>query len=246
MKDKKHKNTCSCDETCTCGCQEGKECTCDENCTCGCQEGKECTCGCGCQDSSAENSCSCGCQDGKCTCKETGCKMKVEVDELNKTLEKKMQELKEAQTKAAQYLSTASYYKNDAENQKKDFERYKERNKNIEADANQKAYENVAKKLMPIIDNFDQAISHVDAEIMKGFSMIYSSLVSTLSDIGIVEISAKKNEELNPEFHNCINTEETSDKELDGKIASVYQKGYMFAESNKVVRPATVSVYKIK
>ena len=22
---------CNCDETCTCGCQEGKECTCDEN-----------------------------------------------------------------------------------------------------------------------------------------------------------------------------------------------------------------------
>lgn len=44
----------SCDETCTCGCQEGNECTCgceegnctcDENCTCGCQN-KESECEC--------------------------------------------------------------------------------------------------------------------------------------------------------------------------------------------------------
>ena len=42
---------CNCDETCTCGCQEGKECTCDESCTCGCQDGKECTCGdCKCEE----------------------------------------------------------------------------------------------------------------------------------------------------------------------------------------------------
>ena len=42
-------NKCNCNETCTCGCQEGKPCTCeDEMCTCGCEEEKctcdECTC----------------------------------------------------------------------------------------------------------------------------------------------------------------------------------------------------------
>ena len=28
---------CKCDETCTCGCQEGKECTCEKECTCCCE-----------------------------------------------------------------------------------------------------------------------------------------------------------------------------------------------------------------
>ena len=32
---------CKCEETCTCGCQEGKECTCEETCTCG----EDCSCG---------------------------------------------------------------------------------------------------------------------------------------------------------------------------------------------------------
>ncbi len=157
--------------------------------------------------------------------------LQTEYDELNK--------------KAAGYLNTASYYKSQAEETKKDFERFKERNKNIETESITKAKETVAKKLLPVIDNFDQALAHVnDAEVLKGFAMIYSSLTQTLADIGVIEIICES-EELNPELHNCINTEPTEDENLDGHIATIYQKGYMFAETKSVIRPATVSVYKI-
>ena len=97
---------------------------------------------------------------------------------------------------------------------------------------------------MPVLDNFDQAMAHVEPEVMKGFAMIYSSLLNVLSDIGIVEVPAK-NEVLNPELHNCISTEPTTDESKEDVVATIYQKGYMFAESGKVVRPATVSVYKL-
>lgn len=174
-----------------------------------------------------------------------------EVKNLKETIEAKKEqinklslELEENKTKTAQYLNTASYYKNEAETIKKDFERYKERNKNIELEAKKSASETVAKKLLPILDNFDQAISKVtDGEIMRGLSMIYSSLSAVLTDLGLVEIICK-NEPLNPEFHNCINAEPTENSELDGCIANVYQKGYKFEGTNEVVRPATVSVYK--
>lgn len=176
--------------------------------------------------------------------------LKQKYDELEKSSKEFESQIKslesdvqEAKNKSNQYLNTASYYKNEAENIKKDFERYKDRNKNIESDAKQKASENVAKKLLPIIDNFDQAISQVHPEIMKGFAMIYSSLCGILTDLGVIEIKCE-NDELNPEIHNCINTENTDDEKLDGHIAKVYQKGYMFAESKTVIRPATVSVYK--
>ncbi len=48
------------DETCTCGCQEGKSCTCNKGkCTCGCEDGN-CTC---------DETCTCGCQSNKtCNC----------------------------------------------------------------------------------------------------------------------------------------------------------------------------------
>ncbi len=58
--DKKEKSAaenvkkCCCDESCDCGCNEGKTCSCG----CGCGDGKACGCGCGCNEGKA---CSCGC-----------------------------------------------------------------------------------------------------------------------------------------------------------------------------------------
>lgn len=185
-------------------------------------------------------------QDPKVASKQDAKQVKL-LEEKIKTLESDLQQtnaqLEETKTKASQYLSTASYYKNEAETCKKDLERYKERNKSIESEAKVKANDEVAHKIIPIIDNFDQAISHVDSQVMKGFSMIYQSLTNVLTELGIEEIHCK-GEELSGEFHNCISTEPTDDAKLDGKVASVYQKGYMFAGTKKVVRPATVSVYK--
>ena len=169
--------------------------------------------------------------------------LESEIENLSSELELARKTIEEQKSTIASYLSTASYYKNELDSQKKDFDRYKERNKNFLAEASLMANENIAKKILPIIDNFDQAIARVDAEVMKGFAMIYGSLTNVLSDIGIVEIKTN-GESLNPELHNCISTEETDDESKDDVIANVYQKGYMFAESNKVVRPATVSVYK--
>lgn len=165
------------------------------------------------------------------------------VKNLEEKLSETQKELDDNKIKASQYLNTASYYKTQAETNKKDFERYKERNKDIEVQAKTKANESVAKKILPILDNFDQAMLQVDAEVMKGFSMIYSSLQSILTDIGVVAIDCK-DDELDPNIHNCINTEQTDDDAKVNHIATVYQKGYKFAETNEVIRPATVSVYK--
>ena len=164
------------------------------------------------------------------------------ISSLEENLKNKEKELEELKNKSNQVLATASYYKNEAENSKKDFERFKERNKNIEAELKIKANEDVAKKLLPILDNFDQAIAHVDESVMKGFEMIYNSLIEMLTGLGVEEITAEG--ELDPEFHNCITTEPCDEDEKDGKIATVYQKGYKFKETNKVVRAATVSIYK--
>ncbi|MBE5755334.1 MAG: nucleotide exchange factor GrpE [Clostridiales bacterium] len=184
------------------------------------------------------------CKKGECENKnEKGCKQK-EIDSLKAELDVALKTIEEQKSTINNYLATASYYKNELDSQKKDFDRYKERNKNFEREASQKANEDFAKKLMPVLDNFDQAMAHIEPEVMKGFAMIYSSLLNVLTDIGIVEIQAK-GLDLNPELHNCISTEEATDEALDGVVATVYQKGYMFAETGKVVRPSTVSVYKI-
>ncbi len=241
---KEEKKTCGCGEGCTCGddcnCDETHKC--NENCTCGetctCSEG--CTCGdnCTCDET---HKCNENCTCGERKHNKNNCKKRVK--ELETLLEAKEKEILELKTKANQVLSTASYYKNEAETTKKDFERFKERNKNIEAELNGKASEEMAKKLLPVIDNFDKAFENIDEATKKGFEMIYNQMLEMLFGFGIEEISAEG--ELDPEMHNCITTEPAKDDKLDGKIATVYQKGYKFKQTNKVVRPSTVSVYKI-
>ena len=179
----------------------------------------------------------------KCDSKDKNCKQS-EIESLKSELEIAQKTIEEQKSTINSYLATASYYKNELDSQKKDFDRYKERNKNFESEASIKANENFAKKILPILDNFDQAMAHTEPEVMRGFAMIYSSLLNLLTDIGIVEITAK-GEKLNPEQHNCIATESTDDENLEDMVATIYQKGYMFADSGKVVRPATVSVYKM-
>ena len=63
---KMEKDKKTCDETCTCGCQEGKECTCEEeNCSCGCEE-EDCHCNENCCDE--KHSCDDHGKDSKCDC----------------------------------------------------------------------------------------------------------------------------------------------------------------------------------
>ena len=176
--------------------------------------------------------------------------LELKIEELEKELEEKDKDIARCdkvitdyKSKAESYLNTASYYKAQAESNKKDFDRYKERNKNIETDAIKKANESVAKKLLPVMDNFDHAMMAVSPEVMQGFVMIYSSIANILKELGVTEIVCK-NEVLNPEVHSCIETVETDDPSLDSVICKVYQKGYMFAESGEVIRPATVAVFK--
>lgn len=169
--------------------------------------------------------------------------LKAEVEKTQKAFNEYEKTVKQLQDKALQISNTAAYYKNESEGIKKDFERYKERNKNIEGDAKIKANESVAKKLLPILDNFESAFSQVSPEIMRGFSMIYASLKSVLGDLGVVEYG-DINDEMNPELYNCISTDKAPDENSDGKISKIYQKGYKFEGTDTVIRPATVSVYK--
>lgn len=247
-KEKENKNkTCDCSEDCTCGCQEGKECTCeDENCNCGCHEdGKECDCG---------DDCDCGCHDGKdCNCHDDHCDCGCEDEHMEgseeyKKYEKAFIQLENALIKADKELQKAE--KRAEENEhlaisiKKDFERFKERTKEEESKVKDNAVSDIAGKLIPILDNFDQALNaDIDQNVLKGFEMIQKQLQKAIASLGIEEIDCL-GKEFNPNLHNAVAKKKTKDRKLDNTIATVYQKGYKLAgKDGKIVRHATVEIY---
>lgn len=105
--------------------------------------------------------------------------------------------------------------------------------------------EDFAKKILPIIDNFERAIKLDDNDLtdelskfLSGFKMIYTGLVNILNEKEIKEIECL-NQEFDPAKMEAVLTakEEGIPK---NQVLEVLQKGYMYKD--KLLRPAMVKV----
>ena len=98
-------------------------------------------------------------------------------------------------------------------------------------------------KLLPIIDNFERAVSAAAAEnrtdgFYKGISMIQRQLAGYLDDIGI-EAADEPGDKFDPKFHFAVAHIE-DDSRGAGEIIEVLQKGYIYKD--KVIRASMVKV----
>ena len=103
------------------------------------------------------------------------------------------------------------------------------------------ANEDILKSLLPIIDNFERALSmenDENREFLKGFAMIYTNILNILETNEVKEI-VSLNETFDPEVHQAVLTEKSEDVE-SGIVIEVLQKGYKYKD--KVLRPAMVKV----
>lgn len=105
--------------------------------------------------------------------------------------------------------------------------------------------EEIIKKILPIVDNFERAIKLDDSNLtdelskfLSGFKMIYGNLLDVLNSYEVKEIDCLK-KEFDP---NCMEAVMTSHE--DGTepniVLDVMQKGYMYKD--KVLRVAMVRV----
>jgi len=105
--------------------------------------------------------------------------------------------------------------------------------------------ENLIKQLLPIIDNFERALSFDEvtltpemSKFLTGFKMIYTSLLNTLNAMGVTEIEAL-GKQFDPTQMEAIMTANIIEEEQN-VVVDVMQKGYKYQE--KVIRPAMVKV----
>lgn len=107
--------------------------------------------------------------------------------------------------------------------------------------------EKVILDLLPVLDNFERAISLDDANLedelskfLSGFKMIYAGLKDTLSKYGVKEIECI-HEKFNPNTMNAVMIGEDETLEPN-TVIDCMQKGYIYKD--KVIRPAMVKVNK--
>lgn len=120
-----------------------------------------------------------------------------------------------------------------------DFQNYRNRMLKEKAEWYQSAQIDVLKSLLPIIDDFERALHHVDSknENIAGFAMIQKSLQKMLMTHGVSPITDLSS--FDPEKHEAI-VQVDAPNVSSGDIVAVLETGY--EAKGRVLRPAKVSV----
>ena len=96
-------------------------------------------------------------------------------------------------------------------------------------------------KILPILDNFERALSikqEGTEKFLEGFKMIYDNLRNILLSKGVTEIECI-HKEFDPNMMNAVMTDTNNDF-ANNIVLDVLQKGYMYQD--KILRPAMVKV----
>ena len=148
---------------------------------------------------------------------------------------KKEDELAKAKAEAESYLDMARRVQ-------AEFENYRKRSEKENAEYRKFATSGLVSELLNIADDLEKALETVpDAEgnFATGIKAIRGNLMKILENQGVTEVPVDKG--FDPNMHEALMVMEGDE---DGKVAQVYQKGYLM--NGRVLRTAKVVVTKKK
>lgn len=125
-----------------------------------------------------------------------------------------------------------------------DFDNFRKRTSKEKEDLEQQIKRNTITELLPVVDNFERARSHLkpqtDGElaIHKSYQGVYKQLVDCLKRIGVSPMRPE-GQEFDPNLHEAVMREPT-DQHPEGTVIEQLMRGYMLNE--RVLRHAMVKV----
>ena len=128
-----------------------------------------------------------------------------------------------------------------------EFENYKRRTENDQLNLLTYAAESFIQKLLPVIDDFERSLDHIDDAqeldaIKKGLHLIYDKLMKVLDEQGVKKIEST-GEPFNVDFHEALMQREDNSVEPHTVLEEI-EKGYIYKD--KVIRHAKVIVSEEK
>ncbi len=120
-----------------------------------------------------------------------------------------------------------------------EFENYKKRTTKERIDLFKTASQDVMVAMLPIIDDFERALTHIEddkeaEELRKGVLLIYQKMLTTLKNKGLEVVEAKAGDVFNADNHEAVTQIPAPSDDMKGKIIDVIEKGYKLGE--KVIR----------
>jgi molecular chaperone GrpE len=125
-----------------------------------------------------------------------------------------------------------------------EFDNYRKRTLREKMDLSKYAGENLFLGIIPIIDDFERALTHIDSSsdsmaIKDGIGLIYGKFTDFLKQNGVKEIESL-NYNFNVDVHEAVAKVPVEDADKKGKVVDVVQKGYFLQD--KVLRFSKVVV----
>ena len=107
------------------------------------------------------------------------------------------------------------------------------------------ANETLIKEILPIIDNLEKALSHVQSDhnssgLVEGIELTLNNLLATLEKAGIQEVEAL-GKPFDPNFHEAI-SQQADDTAPPNHVILQLQKGYLL--NGRLIRPSMVVISK--
>lgn len=119
-----------------------------------------------------------------------------------------------------------------------EFDNYRKRTLREKIELTKTAGESVIKSVLPVIDDFDRALSSLkDSDnctaIKEGLTLVYNKMADFLKQNGVKEMEVI-NTPFNSEMHEAVTNIPVEDESLKGKVVDVILKGYVL--NDKVIR----------
>jgi len=125
-----------------------------------------------------------------------------------------------------------------------EFDNYRKRTLREKMELSKYAAENILIKIIPLMDDFERALTHMDTAtdcvaMKNGIDLIYNKFSEFLKQNGISEIESL-NSNFNVDIHEAVAKVPVQEEEKKGKVVDVLQKGYYIQD--KVLRFSKVVV----
>ena len=125
-----------------------------------------------------------------------------------------------------------------------EYDNYRKRTLREKMDLTKFAGENLLLKLLPLMDDFERALKHMDNSdnadaVKEGINLIYLKFSDFLKQNGVKEIETL-NQVFNVDIHEAVAKIEVEEEEKKGKVLDVVLKGYYLQD--KVLRYSKVVV----
>lgn len=183
-----------------------------------------------------------------------GKKKKMEESESQVNDEKQEEEIKSAEANEKSEIEKADEKISELETQVKEledkflrkvaeFENYKRRAENDQFNLITYGAESFIVKLLPVIDDFERSLQHIDTandsdSIKKGIKLVYDKLMKVLDEQGIKKMESV-GKPFNVDYHDALMQRKDENAEPHTVLEEI-EPGYIYRE--KVIRHAKVIV----